>query len=388
MVYNTKIFIEKAKEIHGDKYDYSKVNYINSSTKVCIICPKHGEFWQIPASHLRGIGCNKCGIENASNKCRKTTEDFIKEAKSIHGDKYDYSKVKYENAHKKICIICPEHGEFWQKPMLHINQKCGCKKCGTNKTKTKTSLTFDEFVERAKKVHGDKYDYSKVGYVNYKTKVCIICPIHGEFWQTPSVHLNGEGCKKCGYENVSQKNKKITTEEWIKKAKKVHGDRYDYSKTKYSGYYNKLTIICPKHGEFQQIAYDHIQGKGCPKCRKSKLEIEIGDFLKNKNIEYQDGVRPPYLSEGKSHLSLDFYLPKYNAAIECQGKQHFEDGTFYDNRKETIKERDKRKYDLCKGNVDLFYYSNFKIEKYLDKVYNNKEELLNAIKHKYEEKLL
>ena len=133
---------------------------------------------------MRGIGCNKWGIENASNKCRKTTEDFIKEAKSIHGDKYDYSKVGYENAHKKICIICPEHGEFWQKPMLHINQKCGCKKCGTNKTKAKTSLTFGEFVEKAKKVHGDKYDYSKVGYVNYKTKVCIICPIHGEFWQT------------------------------------------------------------------------------------------------------------------------------------------------------------------------------------------------------------
>ena len=311
---------------------------------------------------------------------------FIEKARKIHGDKYDYSKVDYVNATTKVCIICPKHGEFWQKPSTHLCG-CGCRQCANEKLSSERMDSTLTFIDKARRMHGDKYDYSKTIYSGAKKKVCIICPKHGEFWQEAHSHIWGEGCRQCSNEKLSSERLK-DTHNWIEEAKKIHGERYDYSKTEYFGYGKKLTIICPKHGEFQQIAYDHIQGKGCPKCRKSKLEIEIGEFLKDKNIEYQDGFRPSYLSEGKSHLSLDFYLPKYNAAIECQGKQHFEDGTFYDNRKETIKERDKRKYELCKNNVDLFYYSNFKVENYLDKVYNNKEELLNAIKQKYEEKLL
>ena len=110
---NTKEFIEKAKRIHGDKYDYSKVKYVNNRTKVCIICPEHGEFWQRPTSHLKGCICYRCSQKAKAKKQKKSsTNEFIEKAKKIHGDKYDYSKVEYINAKTKVCIICPEHGEF------------------------------------------------------------------------------------------------------------------------------------------------------------------------------------------------------------------------------------------------------------------------------------
>ena len=369
-------FIERARKVHGDKYDYSKVEYVNSSSKVCIICPEHGEFWQIPSSHLMGVGCRKCGIERGGVSRRKTTSIFITKAKAIHGDKYDYSKVNYKDARTKVCIICPEHGEFWQTPNGHLSGY-GCPLCGNEITKNKTSSSNKEFIKEAKAIHGDKYDYSKVNYKNNKTKVCIICPEHGEFWQNPYNHKIGQGCPLCA--RIKNKNPRLSTNEWIKRAKAIHGNRYDYSETKYTGYAKKLKIICPQHGEFWQLAYDHLQGKGCPKCRKSKLEVEITDFLKEKNINFISYYRPNFLSRGKSHLSLDFYLPEYNSAIECQGKQHFINDTFFDKRKEKIKDRDKRKFDLCKGRIKLYYYSNFKIDNYLDTVYNDKNELLEKI---------
>ena len=125
-------FTEKAKKVHGDKYDYSKVEYINNKTKVCIICPEHGEFWQTPDSHLRGRGCRQCSIKSMKDKQRLSTEDFIEKAKEIHGNKYDYSKVDYVNSQTKVCIICPKHGEFWQTPLNHLKGK-GCPDCYGNK---------------------------------------------------------------------------------------------------------------------------------------------------------------------------------------------------------------------------------------------------------------
>ena len=187
---DTKKFIEKAKSIHGDKYNYSKVEYVNNHTKICIICPKHGEFWQTPNNHLNGYGCKKCGREKVFETFSIGTENFIKRAKEIHGNRYDYSKVEYLGTLKKVCIICPTHGEFWQEPHNHL-KGCGCPYC-TNKFKN----TLD-FIEMAKKVHGDKYNYDECTYENAKTKVKIICPIHGEFWQAPFNHVQNHGCPKC-----------------------------------------------------------------------------------------------------------------------------------------------------------------------------------------------
>ena len=146
---------------------------------------------------------------------RKSSDEFIREAQSIHHNKYDYSKVEYVNNKTKVCIVCPEHGEFWQTPSDHLNGK-GCPQCAGNVRCDKAM-----FVEKAKSIHNDRYDYSKVEYVNAHTKVCIVCPEHGEFWQTPNNHLNGNGCPLC-------KNRKIgdvlrdTVEDFTKKSNEIH----------------------------------------------------------------------------------------------------------------------------------------------------------------------
>lgn len=157
-------FISKAKQIHGGKYNYSKVKYINNRTKICIICPKHGEFWQNPHNHLKGAGCSYC----TSNHNYNTTE-FVEKAKLVHGNKYDYSKVQYKGNKCKICVICPKHGEFWQIAGEHLKGH-GCSKCFYDKNKINNAYSILEFVEKAKKIHGNKYDYSKVNYINSRTK--------------------------------------------------------------------------------------------------------------------------------------------------------------------------------------------------------------------------
>ena len=154
MASKNNIFIEKARQIHNDKYDYSKVNYVNSRTKVCIICPEHGEFWQTPHNHLKGYGCAECGKEK-SHLPKITTEDFIAKSKEIHGNKYDYSKVCYKTSDTKVCIICPEHGEFWQSPSNHMNGS-GCPKCANEKRKNALIKDTKLFIDTATLIHDGK----------------------------------------------------------------------------------------------------------------------------------------------------------------------------------------------------------------------------------------
>ena len=272
-------FIKKSKAIHGDKYDYSKVEYVNANTKVCIICPEHGEFRQTPGSHLNGCGCKKCANDGLSSDRKLSLEEFIKKAQEVHGTKYDYSKVKYVNSVTKVCIICPKHGEFRQTPGSHLSG-CGCRKCIGN-----YNLTKEEFIKKAQEVHGTKYDYSKVKYVNGSTKVCIICPKHGEFLQTPIHHLRGDGCNKCAIENRTAL-KRMSLEEFVNRAKVVHGNKYDYSKVEYTNCDTNVCIICPKHGEFWQTPYKHLSGNGCPTCnngysKDNKLKLLTEYDLEN-----------------------------------------------------------------------------------------------------------
>ena len=193
-------FIFKSREVHGDTYDYSKVVYVDAHTKVIIICPVHGEFKQKPNSHLNGQGCKDCYNETKGDRNRLTTAEFIRRARAVHGDKYDYSKAVYKHSSEDVIIICPVHGEFPQKPTHHLRGR-GCSKCSG-----KYQPTTAEFIARAKAVHGDTYDYSKTEYSSMHSDVIIICPIHGEFPQAPHTHLKDSGCGKCdgkGFEHVS-----------------------------------------------------------------------------------------------------------------------------------------------------------------------------------------
>ena len=300
----TEEFIEKAKEIHGDKYDYSKVEYTSTNDKVCIICPEHGDFWQRPHNHLKGQGCPKC-----SGRFKTDTEYFIEKAKKIHGNKYDYSKVEYINAHTKVCIICPEHGEFWQTPQNHLQNK-GCKLCGVEEVKKTKAYTNENFIELSNKIHGGKYRYDKVKYVNSNTEVIITCPLHGDFVQKPYIHLQGFGCAKCS------KRYQYTTSDFIDELRKVHGNRYDYSKTIYTNSHSKIKIICPEHGVFEQRAYEHLQGRGCPKCSHicSKSEQDLGNFIQE--ICGEISIKNKNVLNGRE---LDIYIPEKKVAIEYDG---------------------------------------------------------------------
>ena len=380
----TQEFIKKAKAVHGDKYDYSKVEYKTNRIEICIICPKHGEFWQTPANHLRGRGCKKCAFEKISKIKTKTTEQFIKDARKIHGDRYDYSKVEYKNNETKVCIICPIHGEFWQNPNSHLSG-CKCPKCANlefpKKYNTKT------FIEKAREIHGDKYDYSKTVFNGIMKNLIINCPIHGDFTQKAMIHLMGSGCQKCA------NNQKIDTDEFIKRSIEKHGGKYDYSKSKYKNNRTKIEIICHKkddngieHGPFFTTPHSHMQGSGCPKCKQNyRLENEVRLLLTANNIEFEEKKT----FEGmKYKLSLrpDFYLPNEKIIIECQGEGHFEPIDFGGKGKEWAlkqlklnKIRDEIKRKFCKeNNVKLIEYTHLNIK---DKnLIKTKENLLKEIK--------
>lgn len=265
----TLVFIEKARKVHGDTYDYSKVKYIKAKIKVRIGCAKHGEFEQAPDGHLAGAGCPRCGELRTGAKRRAGLSKFIQKAKKKHGDYYDYSLVEYKTCKDKVKIVCPEHGVFEQTPDSHVQGK-GCVECGRLKAADSMKWTTEEFIENARKVHGDYYDYSKVDYKRLDVHVTIICPEHGEFEQAPYSHINQKArCPKCAKIASSRKQAK-SPEDWIKQATEIHNGKYDYSKTKYFNSLGRVTITCPEHGDFEMIALNHLHGQGCAVCSRNK----------------------------------------------------------------------------------------------------------------------
>lgn len=241
-----------------------------------------------------------------------------------------------------------------------------------------------KFIEKAKSVHGDKYDYTLTDYINNRTKVCIICPIHGKFEQTPKDHLSGCGCSKCYSER--RKKIRISTDDFIQRAKKIHGDKYDYSNAVYNGAINYVNIICPEHGEFWQKPNDHLRGVGCFQCgcKYNLTEKEVLEALrtKYKNIIYQ--YKPPFLHGKTSAQSIDFFLPDYNVGIEYHGRQHFIPIPKFggDEGFEKTKERDYRKHQKCQENGLTIYYLTFEkcdTSNYFEIVYKNLDDLYNVI---------
>ena len=331
--YTKEEFVQKAVQIHSNKYDYSLVEYVKSSTKVKIVCPTHGEFEQTPSGHLTGSGCPKCSTLKNADKRRLSTEEFIQKAKKVHGEKYDYSKTNYINNNTNIIIIDGDGFEHSQNPTIHLK---GCV-LSSHSIIDKTA----NFIRRAKEVHGNKYDYSKVEYIDSDTNVKIICPEHGEFEQKPSNHLYGKRCAKCsgvykmdsvefiglckekyGDEFVFDKTKFINIRTkvivsdkygndygvipfdflrgrkptlrsalnkniiFIERAKIIHNDKYDYSSVEYEQRSKKIKITCPEHGEFEQTPNSHLNGHGCPKCSGSFMNTEY--FIKKSKEVHGD----------------------------------------------------------------------------------------------------
>jgi hypothetical protein len=407
-------FVEKSKQIHGEKYLYNKSKFDGNTKNTSIKCPVHGLFQQTPAMHMQGQACPKCGVEKRSSAATFNSEKFIENAKKVHGNKYDYSKVDYEKSDIPVIITCPIHGDFSIKPNNHVSQKQGCRECGYESVKIKNSLGIDEFLKFAKKIHKNKYDYSKVEYRNSREPVKIICKKHGEFLQAPSSHLSGQGCPLCS-------RKIINTQDFISQAKNIHGDKFDYSKTQYNGP-EKLVVICPTHGEFLVTPYNHLKGadcpkcniehmtniltmstdefisrakkihggkyeytnvdyeksdipviitcpvhgdfkqnpaahlsgQGCPICRESKGEKIVNDILKFNKI---DSIRQHKFLDCTNNLTgrycralpFDFYLPKMNTCVEYDGAQHYLP-VWGEKDLKKVQKNDKIKNQYCKKN--------------------------------------
>lgn len=354
----TEEFIEQAKVVHKNRYKYDKVSYKTAKDKVTITCTIHGDYQQTPDSHLSGQGCPICG-----GSVKHNTQYFIKLAKELHKEKYNYSLVEYINSKTKIKIICPIHGVFEQIPSFHLSGG-GCCECAKN-----IKLTQEDFVNRANIVHNNKYDYSKVKYISSFKKVDILCMKHGVFKQRPHNHLSGNGCPLCARE-------KIDTETFVKKAKSIHKNRYDYSKVNYINSKTPVEIICFNHGVFQQTPEIHLGGSGCKFCKSSLGEIIVEEILIILGLKY---IREYKFKDCKYKKPLPFDFAIFDKEgtflkmlIEFDGQHHYHPVRYGGITKEQAIEiyegtriRDKIKTEYCKKN-----------EIPLLRIYNKNKELI------------
>ncbi len=281
---------------------------------------------------------------------RSNTKDFIRKANILHNNQFDYSMVEYINNSTKVVIVCPEGHVFEQTPNSHLNGRT----CSVCKRK---AITTQDFIERAKRVHGKRYDYSRVVYKNVNLDVEIICVKHGSFFQKPGVHLNNRGCQTCGQEIVMSRTK--TTEQFIIDANLIHNNQYDYSDVIYINCKSYIDIKCSKHGVFKQKATTHLTGRGCPTCNNSKGELEIMAILDTMNIDYiaQFPVRKSNKFSDNwnfiKNCKFDFYLPTYNLIIEYHGIQHYIFSPFFHGTEEEMlrrRKRDRNKKNFCLNN--------------------------------------
>lgn len=292
--------------------------------------------------------------EKRKEKKRKILEKkFIENAIIKHGNKYDYSKVIYTTAKNKVIINCQEHGDFYQAPTNHLYS--GCLKCGISKRSDEQKITSNEFIKKSRKLHGDKYDYSKVIYVNARTDVEIICPVHGIFKQQPHSHCHrGNGCKKCSVK-INGINKRMTLETFINKAKSKHGDKYNYSNVIYVKSNIKVKIICSKHGIFEIQPNNHIQGQGCPKCSSggtSEIAQEWIDLLLIKQPELEHFY----------HENGEYIIPNTNYKADAYNKEtktiYEFHGDFWHGNPEVFNH--KLMNDVCKKTFGQLYEKTMK----------------------------
>lgn len=267
-----------------------------------------------------------------------TQEQFIERSNKAHNNKYDYSKTAYVNAHTKVTVICPVHGEFSQIANDH-KRGVGCKKCGIDTIYEKAKSTLEEFVTKARLVHGDKFNYSLAKYKNSTTDIDIICPIHGTFKQKPAQHLRTTGCHQCGIAKFKKTNSN-TTNEFIKKAKKIHGYKFNYSLVEYTNSKGKVRIICDQGHEYLQSPNDHMGGHGCSECaqdmHESLAEKEVLNFVReNTALEVLSNTRSVI-----SPYELDIYIPDLNLAIEFNG-------LYWHSEKHKSSDYHIKKFNMC-----------------------------------------
>jgi len=308
----TKQFIELANSVHNNFYTFDdKCIYKASNKKVTILCPIHGYFNQLASGHLSGRGCRIC----ANDSMRMGIEEFEYRASKTHNNFYTYCQ-DYISAKKKVTIICPLHGNFFQKAASHL-EGVGCRKCFSATRK----ISVKDFEERANLTHNNFYIYYQ-DYTDSATKVQIGCPYHGDFYQIPGNHLMGSGCYECGNDRRT-----LSISEFESKAKLIHNNLYTYYQD-YIDTNTRILIHCPIHGDFEQFPRRHLQGGRCTECWQEETDSRgvmiIKQILREYNIKFDIEVTFNGLVGDYNYpLFFDFYLSEHNLLIEFDGEQHF-----------------------------------------------------------------
>lgn len=341
-------FIKRSNKIHKNYYDYSKVVFVDTKTKVNVVCPKHGDFYPTPSNHMNGSKCPKCASIIKNNNQKIKFDEFVKRASKLFDNKYTYIDDNFDYKKTMKCE-CKKHGIFNLNPERHITRLSECPKCIEERNK----ISLDEFIIKSNIIHNNKYDYSMVNFKTLRDKIEIICPKHGRFIQYATHHIhNKKGCKHCEKENS------INTYllNFIKDCNIIHNNKYDYSKVNLVKLKNKIEIICPIHGSFFKRPNEHLNKKsGCQLCKSSKGEKKVRSFLIKNRIKFDEQKRFKECINIRK-LPFDFYLPKLNICIEYDGEQHFNsvDKWGGDDRFNNIKTNDSIKNDFCiRNNIKL-----------------------------------
>ena len=409
--YTTFEIEEQARNLHGNKYDYDFSTYVNKREKMRMFCHEkdecgneHGEFWQSMENHTHKTnpqGCPKCSKKTSNDKKRFTKEQLNERLADIHGGIYYIPEwSEYISTTNKTTFVCLKHGNF-EAYAGNILRGEKCPKCRGEELSNRFSMGIDTFKEKLFNTHGNLIETTENSiYKNNRSKIELICHHkdsdgceHGVFYATPTQILSGCGCLKCKKDKLS-KIKLKTYEEFLEKAKKIHDDKYEYDESTYKNTHTPMKIYCKEvddngnvHGWFIQTPHSHCAGEGCPLCKTNQMEREIKLFCEENKIKINYEQKFSWLKK-QLPLSLDFYLPDYNIAIECQGEQHFRPIKWFDKSNETFEKRQKRdklKYDLCKEhNIRILYYSTLKkYNTFLgEKVYHTTNELLKEIVEK------
>lgn len=250
-----------------------------------------------------------------------SNEIFIERSLKVHNNQYTYNLTKYTNNKTKVIITCKHHGNFLQNPSAHLRGS-GCPKCNWGGP---PRMSQQVFLEKALKLHGNRYDYSKTVYQTAHKKIIITCLIHGDFYQTPAKHLRGTGCPQCGVITTSLKNKK-KIETFIEQAQKIHGNFYDYSEINYINTHTPIKIICPQHGPFFQSPTNHIDFHNqnrCPRCVVSGYSLKAIQWLKHqeqqKNIVIQHAENSKEFIIPNTRLKVDGYDHQSQTIYEFYG---------------------------------------------------------------------
>ena len=297
-------------KFESQNLSFDEKSYTKRCENVKFKCQKHGNLERQAGNLINSaFACPKCSKENP-RKLPSSLEEFVEAAEKVHGDLYDYPNQEFIAVSRKLRIVCKLHGEYQQTGVLHISG-AGCKRC--NLAKGTLRYTTETFIEKAREVHaGRGYDYSKTEYKSGHQPIIVICPVHGEYQPEAAEHLSGSECNDC--KNFGTR---LTTKDFIRRAKETHGSKYLYDKTEYVYFNEALIITCPKHGDFEQRASGHLKGSGCRRCAAGSNSRKAVQWLEY--MQVQTGLAIEHSGNGGEHYIEEIMPGKTRADIRVDG---------------------------------------------------------------------